>query len=66
MAEAPTKPSNFCFNCGQAVTQAAVGTAAAADDKTVTFCCRCGRQVNGDRTCGNNVCPSFGVVPQCG
>jgi hypothetical protein len=59
-------PSNFCHNCGQVVTQAAAGSAAAADDATVRFCCRCGRQLNKDGTCGNNVCPFFQAVPDCG
>ena len=64
---APKQPSNFCKNCGQSVIPAAAaGTAAAADNTAITFCCRCGRQVAADGTCGNNVCPFFGEVPNCG
>jgi hypothetical protein len=67
MPNGPTKPSNFCSNCGQPVAQPlAAGTAAAADSQSVHFCCRCGHQLNDDGTCGNNACDFFNEVPKCG
>lgn len=68
MAQTPSQPSNFCSNCGQAVspTPMVAGTAVAADNPAVQFCCRCGRQKNPDNTCSNNQCPFFGAIPNCG
>jgi hypothetical protein len=65
MSTKAVTPSHFCSNCGQAVAGTLAGTAAAADDPSIQFCCRCGRKKNSDGTCANNVCPFFGEVPQC-